>query len=183
MIELYGQCEEYISTIKGEHLDEVDGTSLYECRIDLKKLQSEVLLKVILIYSLILLTTYHNIISKFQFCKVKDMTSLWIYGINAVTKLIPSSVPSKLSPSGLISSNLMNPLLSSLLLERMKGDDKAMKAQAQSSNNFEQLVEIKLKEAEERIMKKIDERIARIEAKFEKNSLEIIALLKELTNK
>ena len=47
MIEVYGQFEEYLQTSKGDQLDEVDGTYLYECRVDLKKLQSEVLLKVI----------------------------------------------------------------------------------------------------------------------------------------
>jgi hypothetical protein len=47
MVEVYGQFEEYLSTHKGEQLDEVDGTYLYECRVDLKKLLSEVLLKVI----------------------------------------------------------------------------------------------------------------------------------------
>ena len=46
MIEVYGQHEEYLSTVRGEYLDEIEGSSLYECRIDLKKLQSEVLLKV-----------------------------------------------------------------------------------------------------------------------------------------
>lgn len=43
---MYGQHEEYLFTIKGDLLDEVDGTSLYDCRINLKKLQSEILLKV-----------------------------------------------------------------------------------------------------------------------------------------
>lgn len=47
MIEVYGQFEEYLQTNKGDQLDEVDGTYLFECKIDLKKLHSEVLLKVI----------------------------------------------------------------------------------------------------------------------------------------
>ncbi len=46
MIEVHGQYEEYLNTVRGELLDEVEGTSLYECRIDLKKLQPEILLKV-----------------------------------------------------------------------------------------------------------------------------------------
>lgn len=47
VIEIYGEHEEYISTCKGELLDDVEGSSLYECRIQLKKLQSEILLKVL----------------------------------------------------------------------------------------------------------------------------------------
>lgn len=45
-MEVHGQYEEYLATVKGELLDEVEGTSLYETKIDLKKLQSELLLKV-----------------------------------------------------------------------------------------------------------------------------------------
>lgn len=49
MIEVHGQCEEYLMTVRGELLDDVDGSPLYESRIDLKKMQSEILLKVLLI--------------------------------------------------------------------------------------------------------------------------------------
>ena len=49
MIEVHGQHEEYLLTVRGELLDEVDGTSLYECRIVLKKLQPEIFLKVSLL--------------------------------------------------------------------------------------------------------------------------------------
>lgn len=48
MIEVYGQYEEYITSVKGELLDEIDDTSLYECTIVLKKLQTEIILKVCL---------------------------------------------------------------------------------------------------------------------------------------
>jgi len=47
MIEVHGQYEEYLMTVRGELLEEVEGTSLYECRINLKKMQSEILLKVV----------------------------------------------------------------------------------------------------------------------------------------
>lgn len=47
MIEVHGQYEEYLMTVRGELLDEVDGSALYECRIDLPKMQSEILLKVV----------------------------------------------------------------------------------------------------------------------------------------
>lgn len=49
MIEVHGQYEEYLMTVRGELLDEVDGSALYECRIDLPKMQSEILLKVVYI--------------------------------------------------------------------------------------------------------------------------------------
>ena len=54
MIEVHGQHEEYLMTVRGELLDEVDGTSLYECRIVLKKLQPEIFLKVSLLNYLFL---------------------------------------------------------------------------------------------------------------------------------
>lgn len=54
MMEVYGQYEEYLTTVRGELLDEIEGSSLYECRIDLKKLQSEILLKVNLFVSVAL---------------------------------------------------------------------------------------------------------------------------------
>ncbi|KAK4002532.1 hypothetical protein OUZ56_004354 [Daphnia magna] len=75
MIEVHGQYEEYLMTVRGELLDEVDGSALYECRIDLPKMQSEILLK---------------------FCKLKEATSVWLYGISAVTKSVETSasVPS-----------------------------------------------------------------------------------------
>jgi len=118
-----------------------------------------------------------------QFCKVKD-TSFWIYGINAVTKLISSKpVTSALIGQPTMSSaDLINPLLSSLMLG-MKGSDKAIKTPLPSSNGFEQLVDIKVKESEERIMKHIDERLIQLETKFERNCEEIIKLLKKLNNK
>lgn len=49
MIEVHGQYEEYLMTVRGELLEEVEGTSLYECKIDLKKMQSEIILKVVAI--------------------------------------------------------------------------------------------------------------------------------------
>ena len=55
MIEVNGQYEEYLMTVRGELLEEVEGTSLYECRIDLKKMQSEILLKVVPHFILLLL--------------------------------------------------------------------------------------------------------------------------------
>lgn len=44
-MEVFGQFGEYLMTAKGELLDE--DTSLYETKIDLKRLQTELLLKVI----------------------------------------------------------------------------------------------------------------------------------------
>ena len=117
-----------------------------------------------------------------QFCKVKD-TSFWIYGINAVTKLISSRPVTSALPGQptMGSADLINPLLSSLMLG-MKGSEKA-KTPLPSSNGFEQLVDIKVRESEERIMKHIDGRLIQLETKFEKNCEEIIKLLKELNNK
>lgn len=43
-MEVFGQFGEYLMTAKGELLDE--DTSLYETKIDLKRLQTELLLKV-----------------------------------------------------------------------------------------------------------------------------------------
>lgn len=45
-MEVYGQYEEYLTTIRGEFLDEMEGSSLYECRVEFKQVQSEILLKV-----------------------------------------------------------------------------------------------------------------------------------------
>ena len=46
VLEIYGNHEEYILTSKGDLLDDIDGTLLFENRIQLTKLQPEVLLKV-----------------------------------------------------------------------------------------------------------------------------------------
>jgi len=46
IFEVYGDYGEYISTTKGDLLDDVEGSCLYECRMDFKKPQSEILLKV-----------------------------------------------------------------------------------------------------------------------------------------
>lgn len=81
-----------------------------------------------------------------------------------------------------IGTDFINPLISSLMLG-MKGNDKAINKPLPTSNSFEQLVDLKVKQSEERIMKHIDERLIQLETKFDKNCNEIIKLLKELNNK
>merc|ERR1712071_437055 len=66
IFEVYGDYGEYISTTKGDLLDDVEGSCLYECRMDFKKPQSEILLKCL---------------------KSKDRKSLWIYGISIATQI------------------------------------------------------------------------------------------------
>lgn len=46
MVEVYGQHGEYLQTVRGALLDNIDNTPLYENHIKLSKWQSEVLLKV-----------------------------------------------------------------------------------------------------------------------------------------
>ena len=99
-----------------------------------------------------------------------------------MTKLISSKpVTGAIQAPPAIGSSLMNPLLSSLMMG-VRGNDKAIKTPL-PSNSFEQLVDLKVKESEERIMKYINERLLQLENKFDKNCNEIINLLKELNNK
>ncbi|KAI9562048.1 hypothetical protein GHT06_013013 [Daphnia sinensis] len=148
VIEVHGQYEEYLMTVRGELLDEVDGSALYECRIDLPKMQSEIFLK---------------------FCKLKEVTSVWIYGISAVTKSLENSA-SVPSLSGKAAG--ANQLLASL----MHGFNRSSK----NIDDIETIVDKKLREMEHRMMSRIDERLGRIEKKMEDDNSRIIELLSDL---
>uniref|UniRef100_A0A0P6CVR8 Histone RNA hairpin-binding protein n=1 Tax=Daphnia magna TaxID=35525 RepID=A0A0P6CVR8_9CRUS len=148
MIEVHGQYEEYLMTVRGELLDEVDGSALYECRIDLPKMQSEILLK---------------------FCKLKEATSVWLYGISAVTKSVETSA-SVPSLSGKAAG--ANRLLASLMHGLNQG--------GKNIDSIETIVDKKLREMEHRMMSRIDERLDRIEKRMEDENSRIIALLSDL---
>ncbi|KZS18723.1 Uncharacterized protein APZ42_015275 [Daphnia magna] len=148
MIEVHGQYEEYLMTVRGELLDEVDGSALYECRIDLPKMQSEILLK---------------------FCKLKEATSVWLYGISAVTKSVETSA-SVPSLSGKAAG--ANRLLASLMHGLNQG--------GKNIDSIETIVDKKLTEMEHRMMSRIDERLDRIEKRMEDENSRIIALLSDL---
>ncbi|XP_032798395.2 uncharacterized protein LOC116935139 [Daphnia magna] len=148
MIEVHGQYEEYLMTVRGELLDEVDGSALYECRIDLPKMQSEILLK---------------------FCKLKEATSVWLYGISAVTKSVETSA-SVPSLSGKAAG--ANRLLASLMHGLNQG--------GKNIDSIETIVDKKLREMEHRMMSRIDERLDRLEKRMEDENSRIIALLSDL---
>ncbi|XP_057381872.1 uncharacterized protein LOC130704467 [Daphnia carinata] len=150
MIEVHGQYEEYLMTVRGELLEEVDGSALYECRIDLPKMQSEILLKL---------------------CKLKEATSVWIYGISAVTKSLETSA-SVPSLSGKAAG--ANQLLASLMHGLNQG--------SKNIDGIETIVDKKLREMELRMMSRIDERLDRIEKRMEDENSRIIALLSDLKN-
>ena len=86
MMEIYGEHEEYIALLKGELLDEIDGTHLYECQIKLNKLQSEITFKVYLDVSYILITPKYILwfcIPVLQIGGQKKFVDLWTLGSNS----------------------------------------------------------------------------------------------------
>ena len=178
-MEVHGQYEEYLQTIKGELLDEVEGSSLYKTRIDLKRLQSELLLKVPYTKCL-----YHDskanigVLFSFKFCKIQDKTALWVYGISAVTKVISGPL-NKLS-AGQTSSIPGNASLNSLLSSLMPALPGMSQSSAKPFGNIETLIDNKVKEMEERIVHRIEERFNCLEKKIDENNEKILALLMDL---
>ncbi|XP_046441448.1 uncharacterized protein LOC124192277 [Daphnia pulex] len=146
MIEVHGQYEEYLMTVRGELLEEVEGTSLYECRIDLKKMQSEIILK---------------------FCKLKEATTVWVYGISAVTV---EATPSMRSLSG--QSAGANHLLSSIM--------QGFNQDGKNVDSIEMIIDKKIKEMEERMMARIEERLGRLEKRMEEDNSKMISMLLDL---
>lgn len=181
-MEVYGQCEEYLSTIKGDLLDEVEGSSLYEVKIDLKKLQSEILLKVCILYKHV-----HEHISirlkcgfLLQFCKIKDKSQIWVYGISVVTKTTAAPPKPFSHPAGFAATGgNINSLLSSFT----PGTNANSLGGPKPFEGIEAIVDKKVKEMEERIINRIQERFDLLEEKMNQNNEKLIELLTEIKSK
>lgn len=67
----------------------------------------------------------------------------------------------------------INQLLSSVMIGLNQSGNKA------PNNSIELVIDKKIKEMEERMMSRIDERFSRLEKKIEQNHLQIIAILSD----
>lgn len=184
-IEVYGQCEEYLQTVKGDLLDEVDGSPLYECKADLKKLQSEISLKVrpnchlfTCMFRGKTIKCVDCLTSSFclQFCKHRDPNSIWIYGLSFATKTIAARPNAAV---GFGPTGGMNQLLSSLML----GASQPVHSPTKASEGLDLSIDRKLREMEERIKKHVDHRLDAIEKKLSEDNEKLLALLSSLSNK
>lgn len=100
---------------------------------------------------------------------MKEATSVWLYGISAVTKSVETSA-SVPSLSGKAAG--ANRLLASLMHGLNQG--------GKNIDSIETIVDKKLTEMEHRMMSRIDERLDRIEKRMEDENSRIIALLSDL---
>lgn len=93
---------------------------------------------------------------------------MWLYGISAATTSFEAS-PSAPSLSG------QAPGANQLLSSPMRGLNQGSKI----TDGIELIVDKKIKDMEERLMKRIDERLDRLEKRMEDDNSRIIALLSE----
>lgn len=98
---------------------------------------------------------------------------MWVYGIAAVTKLteVTQSLPTHLpadQPRG------VNQLISTMMMGLSQNKDPNNTA---NFSGLEILVDKKLKEMEERMMNKIDERLRNLEIKMDDNHGKLVSML------
>ena len=94
---------------------------------------------------------------------------MWLYGISAVTKPV-DAIPSMRTPSGQPAG--ANHLLSSLMQEFNQGGKKF--------DSIEIVVDKKIREMEQRMMNRIDERLDRLEKRMEEENSKMISMLLDL---
>ena len=99
------------------------------------------------------------------------MSNVWLYCISAVTKVVESTPTCSLLGQNSGSNELMSTLMQGL------------NQRSQSGMNFESvefIVDKKLKEMEERMTNRIEERFSRLEKRMEEENLKILTMLSDL---
>jgi hypothetical protein len=100
---------------------------------------------------------------------LKEATTVWLYGISAVTRPV-DAIPSMRTLSGQPAG--ANHLLSSLMQEFNQG--------GKNFDSIEIVVDKKIREMEQRMINRIDERLDRLEKRMEEENSKMISMLLDL---